>query len=298
MKLHPTLPSSATGKKQTEQQVFAQANLTYVPPPQREAYAPYPPTPEDELLQLRDIRGVVHAHTTASDGSATLPVLAKAVRTAGYSYLTITDHSRAAFYAKGLSPERLRAQAVEIDEYNAQHTGFKVFKGSEVDIMRDGSLDFTDEVLAELDIVIASVHSVLSMKPADATERLIRAVQNPYVTMLGHPTGRLLLSREGYQPDMAVILAACAEHQVAVEINASPMRLDLDWTHVGLAVELGVKLSINPDAHSVGGLDNIRFGVLAAQKAGLRSRDCLNCLEADAFGQYLLSRKRAKGILQ
>ncbi len=285
-------------RETTETQIFAEANMPFVPAPQREPSSPYPPTPADKVIAIADIRGVVHAHTTASDGSATLDVLAKAVQAAGYTYLTITDHSRAAFYANGLTPERRRAQAAQIDAYNEQHPGFTVFKGTEVDILRDGTLDFADEILAELDIVIASVHSVLDMTPADATERLLRAIANPYVTMLGHPTGRLLLSREGYHPDMPAVLAACAEHAVAVEINASPMRLDLDWTYVPLAVELGVKISINPDAHSATGIENIRHGVLAAQKAGLRKGDCLNCLEADEFSAFLLSRKRARGILQ
>ena len=286
----------AAGISVDESTVFAKAQLPYCPPPQREAAAPSTPTPEDEVIAVSDIRGVVHAHTTASDGSATLDVLAEASRRAGYAYLTVTDHSRAAGYANGLSVERLRAQVAEIAAYNAAHPGFRVFAGTECDILRDGRLDYADEVLAELDIVIASVHSVLTMAPDDATERLLTAVRNPYTTMLGHPTGRLLLSRAGYAPDMAAVLEACAEHEVAVEINASSMRLDLDWTYVPLAVELGVKLSINPDAHSVKHLDNIRYGVYAAQKAGLRPGDCLNCLDADAFGAYLAERKRLRGI--
>ena len=280
----------------TEAEVFARASLPYCPAPQREVASPTPPTPDTDVLQLGDIRGVVHAHTTASDGSATLPVLAKAVRDAGYGYLTVTDHSKAAGYANGLSVERLRAQVVEVAAYNQAHPGFRVFAGTECDILRDGRLDYPDGVLAELDIVIASVHSVLTMSPADATERLLTAISNPYTTMLGHPTGRLLLSRAGYEPDMVAVLEACAEHEVAVEINASALRLDLDWSLVPLAVHLGVKISINPDAHSVKHIDNIRYGVYAAQKAGLRPRDCLNCLEAEGFGAYLSERRRRRGI--
>ena len=279
-----------------EATVFAKAQLPYCPAPQREAAAPAPPTPADEVIRSADIRGVVHAHTTASDGSATLEVLAEAVQRAGYSYLTVTDHSKAAGYANGLSIERLRQQGAEIAAYNVAHPDFRVFAGTECDILRDGRLDYPDDVLAELDIVIASVHSVLTMAPADATERLLTAIRNPYTTMLGHPTGRLLLSRAGYAPDMTAVLEACAEHEVVVEINASSMRLDLDWTYVPLAVELGVKLSINPDAHSVKHLDNIRYGVYAAQKAGLRPADCLNCLDADDFGDFLAERKRRRGI--
>ena len=279
-----------------EEQVFAKAGIAYVPAPQRESTLSALPTPESEVVQTSDIRGVVHAHTTASDGAATLPVLAKAVRERGYAYLTVTDHSKAAGYANGLSVERLRAQVAEITAYNAANPDFKVFSGTECDILRDGRLDFEDEVLSELDIVIASVHSVLDMSPADATDRLLAALQNPYVTMLGHPTGRLLLSRRGYAPDMTQVLEACAANETAVEINASPMRLDLDWSYVPMAVEMGIKISINPDAHSIPGIDNIRYGVLSAQKAGLRASACLNCLGADEFETYLRERKRRRGI--
>ena len=285
---------AGTGAIAREETVFANAGLPYCPAPQRELESPAPPTPAGEVITPEDIRGVVHAHTTASDGSASLEVLAKAARERGYTYLTVTDHSRAAGYANGLSVERLRRQAVEIDDFNALHPELRVFKGTECDILRDGRLDYPDDVLAELDIVIASVHSVLTMGSADATARLLRAISNPYVTMLGHPTGRLLLSREGYAPDMTAVLEACAEHEVAIEINASPMRLDLDWRYVPLAVELGVKISINPDAHSTLHLDNTRFGVYAAQKAGLRPEDCLNCLGADEFAGYLAARRRRR----
>lgn len=292
--LAPTLTASDVAP--TEADLFAAAGVAYAPAPQRELAAPSPPTPPTEVITPGDIRGVVHAHTTASDGAASLSVLAQAARERGYGYLTITDHSRAAGYANGLSVERLRAQCAEIDAYNAADAGIRVFKGTECDILRDGRLDYPDEVLSELDVVIASVHSVLTMSPEEATDRLVRAVENPYVTMLGHPTGRLLLSREGYAPDMAAVLDACARHRVAIEINASPLRLDLDWSYVPLAVERGIPISINPDAHGVLQLDNIRYGVYAAQKAGLRPRDCLNCLDADAFADYLAQRRRDRGL--
>ena len=287
----PLLTPSAEG---TAEAVFAKAGLPFTPAPQREPASPWPPVAGEDLVQVAHLRGVVHAHTTWSDGSAGLPELATACREAGYEYLAVTDHSRAAGYANGLSVDRLRAQALEVAKWNAAHPDFRVFHGTECDILRDGRLDYDDEVLAELDLVIASVHSVLRMSRADATERILRAIANPYVTMLGHPTGRLLLSRAGYDLDVDAVLAACAEHRVAVEINANPMRLDLEWRHVGLAVELGVKISINPDAHSPRGIDDIRYGVLVAQKAGLRPRDCVNCLDAGGFAEYLLSQRRER----
>ncbi len=277
-----------------EAALFAAAGVVHCPPPEREVESPSPPTPAAELLQPGDIRGVVHAHTTASDGSASLPELVAACRARGFGYLTVTDHSQAAGYARGLSPQRLAAQGREIDELQATLTDFRIFKGTECDILRDGSLDFTDEVLAALDIVIASVHSVLTMSERDATDRLLRAIHNPYTTMLGHPTARILLSRAGYPLAMHEVLDACAEQGVAIEINASPYRLDLDWRYVGMAVERGIMISINPDAHSTAGLDDVRFGVLTAQKAGLRPENCLNALGADAFGAWLAQQRRRR----
>ena len=275
---------------------FAKTECATTPVPQREAASPYPPTPADSVVERGHIRGIVHAHTTWSDGSTPLPVLAEACRAAGYDYLTVTDHSKAAGYAGGLSVERLRAQRREIDEVNARGDGFRVFAGTECDILRDGSLDYPDEVLAELDIVIASIHSVLRMDPADATARVLAAVHHPYVDILGHPTGRLLLSRPGYPVDMEAVLTACAKTGTAIELNASPYRLDLDWRLVGRARELGVPVSINPDAHSLAGLDDVRYGVLAAQKAGLRPEECLNTKSADGFAAWLAARRERAGV--
>ena len=274
-----------------ERSVFAAASLPYVPTPQREADSPWPPVPEEEVIDLDDIRGVVHAHTTWSDGSATIREMAEAARSAGYEYLTITDHSRAASYAGGLQPDRLREQVEAVRAVDAQLDGITLFTGTECDILRDGSLDYDDDLLADLDFVVASVHSVLRMEIDDATERLLHAVANPHVDVLGHPSGRLLLSRPGYPLDYDRLLDACAAHGVAVELNASPYRLDLDWRLLPAAIARGVLVSINPDAHSVSGIDDIRYGVLAAQKAGLRPRDCLNARSAADFAALLHGRR-------
>jgi len=233
----------------------------------------------------------VHAHSKYSDGATTVEVLAKACKKAGYEYLTMTDHSKVATYANGVSVERLREQCLEIETLNAKLKNFHIFKGTECDILRDGSLDYDNETLDMLDIVIASVHSVLRMSKADATERLLTAIANPYTMMLGHPTGRILLSREGYPLEMETILDACAKHNVAIEVNASPYRLDLDWTFVRAAVDRGILISINPDAHSLGDLDNIEFGVLAAQKAGLRQNECLNARDTAGFAAWIEAQK-------
>ena len=276
-----------------EAAVFSACGLPFVPAPQREAASPWPPVAADAVVQPGDIRGVVHAHTTWSDGASTIEEMAAAAREAGYEYLTITDHSRAAGYAGGLSENRLREQIAAVRVVDAGLEGFRVFAGTECDILRDGTLDYPDELLAELDVVVASVHSVLRMSESDATERLLRAVANPYVDILGHPTGRLLLSRPGYPLDFDAVLDACAEHGVAIELNASPYRLDLDWTLLQAAVSRGVPVSINPDAHSLAGIHDIRYGVLAAQKAGLRPAECLDSRSATDFADWLSARRRA-----
>ena len=286
---HPGLDEAMKADAKTEQEVFAKAGMPFVHVAQREATSPYPPTPPEELITPQDIRGVVHAHTTYSDGSTELRDLVRACKEAGYEYLTVTDHSKVATYANGLSIDKLAAQMREIEEVNAEVEDFTVFSGTECDILRDGSLDYPDEVLAELDIVIASVHSTLGMSESDATARLIKAVEHPNVHMLGHPTGRLLLSRAGYPVDMDKLIDACVANATAIEINASPYRLDLDWTYVRRAADRGIPISINPDAHSIKGIGDIRYGVLAAQKAGLRKVECLNALDAEGFREGLLT---------
>lgn len=276
----------------TEKEVFEKAGLAYLPPELREddrwlgRSAP-------RLVEEKDICGVVHAHTTWSDGLNTLREMAEACRDRGFEYLALTDHSQAAFYANGLKPERLLEQLREIDTLNEELAPFRIFKGVESDILADGSLDYEDDILAQLDFVIASVHSNLRMDEEKATRRILRAVENPYTTILGHPTGRLLLSREGYPLDHKRIIDACAEHGVVIELNANPWRLDLDWRWIPYAREKGVLISINPDAHSIEGIGDIHYGLAAARKGGLEALGCLNCLDISAFSDYLIRRKEA-----
>ena len=240
-----------------------------------------------KLIEEGDIRGVIHTHSTYSDGISSVRQMAEACRERGYEYLVMSDHSRAAFYANGLDETRVREQWAEIDALNEELAPFRIFKSIECDILGDGSLDYTDELLAGFDLVIASVHSNLNMTEERATERLLAAIANPHTTILGHPTGRLLLSREGYPIDHRRIIDACAEHRVAIELNANPYRLDLDWTWVPYAVERGVLVAIDPDAHAVGGIDDIRYGVLAARKGGLTAAGCLSAYSLEAFLAYL-----------
>lgn len=271
----------------TEAEVWARAGIDPIPTELREdgtylAAARNGTLPK--LIEPDDVRGVVHAHSTYSDGIHTLRQMAEAARDRGYAYLVMSDHSRTAVYAGGLKIDRVREQWAEIDELNRELAPFRIYKSIESDILADGSLDYPDEVLAGFDLVIASVHSGLNMDEAKATERLLRAIRNPYTTILGHPTGRLLLSRAGYPLDHRAVIDACAEHGVIIELNANPYRLDLDWSWIPYASEKGVKISINPDAHSTGGIGDIRYGVLAARKGGLRAADCWNTVDKLPLG--------------
>lgn len=232
-----------------------------------------------DLVKLENLRGVFHNHTTASDGHASLREMAEAARDLGLQYLGIADHSKSSFQANGLDERRLRAQVREIRELNEEFEGdFRVFAGTEVDILKDGSLDFADEVLAGLDYCVASVHNVFNLPEAEMTRRLIRAIENPYVTMLGHLTGRLLLQRPSYAVDVPAVIEAAAATGTIIELNASAWRLDMDWRWWRLAKEKGVRCSINPDAHSTRGLQDVLFGVRAARKGWLTRRDVINCL--------------------
>lgn len=232
-----------------------------------------------DLVKLENLRGVFHNHTTASDGHASLREMAEAARELGLQYLGIADHSKSSFQANGLDERRLRAQMREIRELNEEFEGeFRIFAGTEVDILKDGSLDFADEVLAGLDYCVASVHNVFNLPEAEMTRRLIRAIENPYVTMLGHLTGRLLLQRPSYAVDVPAVIEAAAATGTIIELNASAWRLDMDWRWWRLAKEKGVRCSINPDAHSTRGLQDVLFGVRAARKGWLTRRDVINCL--------------------
>lgn len=244
------------------------------------------PFDESQIIENNDIRGVVHNHSTYSDGVNTLEEMAKQTELLGYDYLVMTDHSKSAFYANGLSEDRLLDQIEEISELN-QKSNIRIFSGIESDILYNGDLDYEAEMLEKLDVVIASVHSVLKMDEEKATTRLIKAIENPYTRILGHPTGRLLLSRKGYPVNFVKVIDACAANQVVIEMNANPYRLDMDWRYIQHAMDKGVMISINPDAHSIAGIEDIHYGVLAASKGGLTKEMCLNALSLKDFEAWL-----------
>jgi DNA polymerase (family 10) len=228
----------------------------------------------------------------------TIEQMAITARDQGFEYLVISDHSQAAFYANGLAPERIVAQHIEVDALNNKLAPFRIFKSIEADILSDGNLDYTDRVLNTFDLVIASVHSNLKMSEEKAMKRVLAAIANPFTTILGHPTGRLLLSRKGYPLDHKVIIDACAEHNVVIEINAHPRRLDIDWRWIEYALEKGVLLSINPDAHSTGGYKDVFYGVMAAQKGGLTAAHNLSSFSLAQFEAFVAnSREKRKGVV-
>lgn len=273
---------------------FEKMGLHYIPPEHREdidVLQKYGVATEAPLLiEPSDIQGVVHLHTNFSDGMHTLEEMVKEAQSLGYGYLGVTDHSKSAFYANGLSVERVLEQMALVDRLNATLASFRIFKGIESDILSDGSLDYEQNILSQFDFVIASVHSNLRMDEDKANKRLLKAIENPYTSILGHPTGRLLLSRQGYPIDHKKIIEACAANKVAIELNASPYRLDIDWRWISYAVEKGVFISINPDAHSKEGIKDIRFGVLAARKAGLSAKNCLTAFNAPDFFNFVKKR--------
>ena len=243
------------------------------------------------LIEWTNLRGTFHNHTTASDGRATLENMVAAAKELGLEYLGIADHSKASFQASGLDEIRLAAQVARIAELNAADKEFRIFAGTECDILKDGSLDFADEVLATLDYVVASVHSSFTMPEAEMTNRIIRAMENPHVTMLGHLTGRLLLSREPYQLNIPAILDAAAATGTIIELNANPRRLDLDWRWWPLAIEKGVKCAINPDAHTTAGLQDLLFGVGVARKGWLTKNDVINTLPLTRIESILKAKR-------
>ncbi len=295
VKNHTLLHFARNTVFENEKIFYQKLGLPYIVPEQREGVFEFENLHSDEqLIDIQDIKGIVHAHSTYSDGRHSLAEMAQACQNKGYEYLVISDHSQTAFYAKGLTVDRIRQQHTEIEALNAELKPFKILKSIESDILTDGSLDYTDDVLASFDMVIASVHSVLKMDKSKATERLIRAIANPYTTVLGHPTGRLLLKREGYPIDYEAVIDACAEFQVAIEINASPQRLDLDWRWIRKAIGKGVLLSVNPDAHSIKGLEDVKYGIFAARKGGLPTNKCLNALSLNDLENYLRKRKEIR----
>jgi DNA polymerase (family 10) len=260
--------------------------LDFIPPELREGRGEVAAAARNELPRLvesKDVRGLLHCHTSYSDGSSTVEELALACRAAGYQYLGVTDHSQAAAYAGGLQPEDLARQSAEIDAVNEQVEGFTVLKGIEADILQDGRIDYDEDVLQRLDFVIASVHSRFNMGEREMTARLLLAMDNPYLTIIGHPTGRLLLSRDPYPIDLEAVIDKAAQRGVALEINADPHRLDLDWRVLRDARDRGVAISIGADAHSVASLGYTEYGVGMARKGWLEARDILNAKPVEEF---------------
>lgn len=278
----------------SEEEFFEKNQLQFIPVEMREGRDETLLARENKipaLLQEADLKGILHNHSTYSDGKHSLRQMAEHCKALGYEYLGISDHSRTASYAGGLEIEKVLKQHQEIDQLNKELAPFRIFKGIESDILGDGSLDYPAEVLGSFDFIVSSVHSILNMDQKRATERLIRAISNPYTTILGHPTGRLLLRREGYPIDHRAVIDACAAHQVVIEINANPWRLDLDWRWVRYAMEQGVKLAINPDAHEMDGYADMKYGVLAGRKGGLTKEMTLNALSGEEIDSYFASRK-------
>ncbi len=283
-------------KCKDESEIYEALGLVFIPPEMREAMGEIEAAEKKKiptLVQERDLKGIIHVHTQWSDGRVDLLDYANYCSRKGLQYIAICDHSKSAYYANGLNEKRVKEQHQKIDEVNEQFKsrGVRLLKGTEVDILPDGSLDFDDKVLASFDMVVASVHSKFKMTERDMTARIIKALRNKYVTMLGHPTGRLILAREGYPVNLEEILEFCAGEGVMIEVNAHPFRLDLDWRYIKKAVDLGVMLSINPDAHKLEELENIRYGVGITRKGWATPRDIINCYQADeAF--KLMARRR------
>jgi DNA polymerase (family 10) len=246
------------------------------------------------LIQPENIRGLIHCHSTWSDGSHSIEEMAKAAIGQGLEYMAISDHSKSAFYANGLQEERIIAQHKEIESLNKKLSPFRIFKSIESDILHDGSLDYNNGVLESFDLVIASIHSNLNMPEEKAMTRLIKAIENPYCSILGHMTGRILLSRSGYPVNHRKIIDACAANQVVIELNANPSRLDIDWRQIGYALDKNVLISINPDAHHVDGIADTRYGVLVAQKAMVTTNQNLSSFTLEAFTSFIEKTKAKK----
>lgn len=281
--------SEAEGRKlkepipvvQTEGDLYKALGLAYVEPELREDRGEIAAAENRELpalIEWQNLRGTFHCHTTASDGRASLEAMADAARELGLQYLGIADHSKSSVQANGLDEKRLLAQVAEIQKLNAASEGFRLFSGTECDIKKDGSLDFSDEVLAQLDYVVASVHASFTLSEVEMTDRIIKAITNPRVTMLGHLTGRLLLTREPYKVNIPAVIEAAAATGTIIELNANSRRLDLDWRWWPLAKEKGVKCAINPDAHSTAGIQDLIFGIHIARKGWLTKQDVINTL--------------------
>ncbi len=279
--------------------IFANAKIPFILPCLRETAGIINKAKKDKLpvlIQMEDICSIIHSHSNWSDGVNTIEEMANECINRGLEYLVISDHSQTAFYANGLKEDRIREQHRYIDELNKKLAPFKIFKSIESDILNDGNLDYPEALLKTFDLIIASVHSNLKMNEEKAMKRLITAIENPYTTILGHMTGRLLLSRNGYPVDHKKIIEACAANQVVIELNAHPRRLDIDWKWIEYAIEKGVLLSIDPDAHALDGFDDVKYGVLAAQKGGMEKANNLSSFSLKEFEEFLSGNRKLKRI--
>jgi DNA polymerase (family X) len=284
-------------KFSSEEELYKSLGLQYIEPEMREGFGELELAREHkipELVRYSDLKGILHNHSTYSDGSHTLEEMALYCKELGFEYLGISDHSKTAFYANGLQENRVLEQQKEIDQLNKKLAPFRIFKGIESDILNDGALDYDDKILASFDFIVASIHSNLKMTEEKATARLIKAIENPYTTMLGHATGRLLLKREAYPIDHKKVIDACAENNVIIEINANPRRLDMDWRWVRYAIEKGIMISINPDAHEKAGYLDMHYGVYMGRKAGLSKELTFNALSLAEVEKHFIAKK--KGI--
>jgi DNA polymerase (family 10) len=274
----------------TEEEIYAKLNLDYIPPELRENLGEIDAAANHTLPKLitqEDIQGDVHMHTVETDGRNTVAEMAEAAKARGYKYMAITDHSKNLAFANGLDDKRAVEHIQRIRDANAKIDGIKIFAGIEVDILADGDLDLSDDVLAQMDIVIASVHSVFNQDSAKMTDRLLKAVENPNTSIIGHPTGRIQLRREGYAFDMTAVLTAAAKKKVAMELNSYPDRLDLNDVHLRQAKQCGVKIVINTDSHHTSHMEKIQYGILQARRAWLTKDDVLNTLPAPKFAKAM-----------
>ncbi len=286
----------------TEEEIYAALELPYVEPELREdrgelQFTPLDPPrgtvqrPPGKLIELSDIRAELHSHTVASDGKLTIDELAAVAKERGFHTLAVTDHSLSQVIAGGLTPQRMREHAAALREADARISGIKILAGAEVDILADGRLDYEDELLAELDVVVASPHAALRQDPKAATERLLAAIRHPLVHIIGHPTGRFVGRRQGLEPDMSALFEAAAEHDTALELNANWNRLDLRDTHLRGALEAGCRIAINTDAHREEHLDNLTYGILTARRAGLEPGRCINTWSAEELHGWLAAKR-------
>ncbi|MDD4833760.1 MAG: DNA polymerase/3'-5' exonuclease PolX [Lutispora sp.] len=278
-----------------ETEIFNVLGLDFIPPELRENTGEIEAAERKALPNLvsyEDLKGMFHIHTAYSDGSSTIEQLADVAKHMGFSYIGISDHSKSAFYANGLKEDDIKRQIEEIDNYNSKSIDFKIFKGIESDILPDGSLDYSDDILSLFDFVIASVHSGLNMEKEKITSRIINAIKNKHTTMIGHMTGRILLAREPSDMDVYEVLDAAADNRKIIEINSDPHRLDLDWRYIKYAKTKEIKFAINPDAHNIEGLKNIMLGIGIARKGWLEKKDIINCMEQKEVGDYFEKQKR------